>query len=306
MVSKRSSAMLNIGKVIAEIVSITAAAAYGTHGDVLLAGIATFAGAGITAYEEVRTQIKQLRVSGEQNGRLELLAPAWWDYGPAYWEGFCEELYGYLPAMFQVLTEKLQQQTVPIRGVVQATFIKICKDTLCTEHFTWSLSAEEQDKMAPFVAIPILGKLGELLNEEIKRIQHEHQLLDIHATAANTEEMVSLLRQQQLVLSESETAGIRREYLEKLTSRHRETWAKARGTRTHLTKTELTKILRPLAFWMHEHPEVGAIPLDELTEQVLQQFRERGITGEEAERRTGDFLQTVRGETGILIITFYS
>lgn len=40
-----------------------------------------------------------------------------------------------------------------------------------------------------------------------------------------------------------------------------ETWVKAKGISTHLTKTELIKMLRPLAFWMHEHPEVGSIPL---------------------------------------------
>ncbi len=80
-----------------------------------------------------------------------------------------------------------------------------------------------------------------------------------------------------------------------------ETWVKARGTHAHLTKTELIKILRPLAFWMHQHPEVSAIPLDELKERILQQFHERTITGDKADKRTEDFLQTVRGETGILI-----
>ena len=80
-----------------------------------------------------------------------------------------------------------------------------------------------------------------------------------------------------------------------------ETWVKARGTHTHLTKPELIKMLRPLAFWMHEHPEVGSIPLDELRDKVFQQFLERGITEDEADKRTEDFLQTVRGETGILI-----
>ena len=80
-----------------------------------------------------------------------------------------------------------------------------------------------------------------------------------------------------------------------------ETWVKARGTHAHLTKTELIKILRPLAFWMHQHPEISAIPLDELKERILQQFHERTITGDEADKRTEDFLQTVRGETGILI-----
>ena len=70
---------------------------------------------------------------------------------------------------------------------------------------------------------------------------------------------------------------------------------------THLTKNELIKILRPLAFWMHQHPEVSAIPLDELNKRLLWQFSRRGITEDEADRRTEAFLQTVRGETGIMI-----
>src|SRR6266581_3697830 len=43
-----------------------------------------------------------------------------------------------------------------------------------------------------------------------------------------------------------------------------DTWVKARGQSTHFTRDDLIKILRPLAFWMHEHPAVGAIPEREL------------------------------------------
>src|SRR5207237_2885626 len=47
-----------------------------------------------------------------------------------------------------------------------------------------------------------------------------------------------------------------------------DTWVKARGQSTHFTKDDLIKILRPLAFWMHEHPAVGAIPERVLIEQI--------------------------------------
>ncbi len=80
-----------------------------------------------------------------------------------------------------------------------------------------------------------------------------------------------------------------------------ETWVKARGRSTQLSKNELIKILRPLAFWMHEHPEVGAILEEDLTRQIVMQLCERGVTNDEATKRAEQFFQTVRGETGILI-----
>jgi predicted NACHT family NTPase len=48
-----------------------------------------------------------------------------------------------------------------------------------------------------------------------------------------------------------------------------DTWVKARGQSIHLSKNELIKILRPLAFWMHQHPAVGNIPGEDLYAQIV-------------------------------------
>lgn len=85
-----------------------------------------------------------------------------------------------------------------------------------------------------------------------------------------------------------------------------DTWGKTKGistTATYFTKHELIKILRPLAFWMHEHPAIGAIPEEELVEQVVKQLHDRKITRHEDEARklAEEFLRKVRSETGILI-----
>jgi len=80
-----------------------------------------------------------------------------------------------------------------------------------------------------------------------------------------------------------------------------DTWVKARGQSIQLSRNELIKILHPLAFWMHQHPAVGAIPEEELHEQIVQQLLERSINEYEATKIAEQFLETVRGKTGILI-----
>jgi|GEM_PF-641144 len=84
-----------------------------------------------------------------------------------------------------------------------------------------------------------------------------------------------------------------------------ETWLKAKGltAATRFSKSDFVKILRPLAFWMHNHPAVGAIPEDELLEQIVRQLMERRVcrTENEAEQLAEQFLQTLRGKTGILV-----
>ena len=54
-----------------------------------------------------------------------------------------------------------------------------------------------------------------------------------------------------------------------------DTWVRAKGQVIQFSKTALIKILRPLAFWMHEHPAVGAIPEEELHERIVQQLIDR-------------------------------
>jgi HEAT repeat protein/energy-coupling factor transporter ATP-binding protein EcfA2 len=80
-----------------------------------------------------------------------------------------------------------------------------------------------------------------------------------------------------------------------------DTWVRAKGHATNFNKNELIKILRPLAFWMHEHPAVGAIPEEELYDQVVQLLVKRTISEQEASKQAEQFLQTVRGKTGVLI-----
>ncbi len=80
-----------------------------------------------------------------------------------------------------------------------------------------------------------------------------------------------------------------------------DTWVKARGRSTHISKNDIIKILRPLAFWMHEHAAVGAVPEDELYEQIVRQLIGRKINEYEATKIAEQFLETVRGETGILV-----
>jgi hypothetical protein len=84
-----------------------------------------------------------------------------------------------------------------------------------------------------------------------------------------------------------------------------ETWIRAKRPLgvTQLNKNDLIKILRPLAFWMHEHPAIGAIPEEEILEQIVRQLLDRRVARYEDEARqiAEQFLQTVRGQTGILI-----
>ena len=80
-----------------------------------------------------------------------------------------------------------------------------------------------------------------------------------------------------------------------------DTWIKAKGQSIHFSKNDIIKILRPLAFWMHEHPAVGAIPEEELQEQIVRQLTGRTINEYEATKMAEQFLQTVRGKTGILV-----
>ncbi len=82
-----------------------------------------------------------------------------------------------------------------------------------------------------------------------------------------------------------------------------DTWVKAkgRGHTTRFDKNGLIKILRPLAFWMHEHPAVGAIPEEELHDQIVRQLVGRMISEHEATMMAEQFLETVRGKTGILV-----
>ncbi|HEY1349274.1 MAG TPA: HEAT repeat domain-containing protein [Ktedonobacteraceae bacterium] len=81
-------------------------------------------------------------------------------------------------------------------------------------------------------------------------------------------------------------------------------WIKAKGVQTSadFDRKTLFKILCPLAFWMHEHPSVGAIPEEELLAQVAQLVDRRVIrTQEDAARFAEAFLQTVRSQTGMIV-----
>jgi HEAT repeat protein len=84
-----------------------------------------------------------------------------------------------------------------------------------------------------------------------------------------------------------------------------DTWVKAKGftATSTFSRNNLIKLLCPLAFWMHQHPAISAIPEDELTEQVVNQLLARKITRheDEAARLAEEFLDIVRGKTGILI-----
>jgi HEAT repeat protein/energy-coupling factor transporter ATP-binding protein EcfA2 len=84
-----------------------------------------------------------------------------------------------------------------------------------------------------------------------------------------------------------------------------DTWVKAKGIKTTPTfsRNNLIKLLCPLAFWMHQHPAISAIPEEELIEQIVHQLLARKITRyeDEAARLAEEFLDIVRGKTGILI-----
>ncbi len=80
-----------------------------------------------------------------------------------------------------------------------------------------------------------------------------------------------------------------------------DTWVKAKGQSMRFSKTALTRILRPLAFWMHQHPAVGAIPEQEIQEHIVQELVERTYSEHEAVEMAEQFLQTVRSKTGILV-----
>jgi hypothetical protein len=80
-----------------------------------------------------------------------------------------------------------------------------------------------------------------------------------------------------------------------------DTWVRAKGQSMRFSKTALTRILRPLAFWMHQHPAVGAIPEQEIQEHIVQELIGRTYSEHEAAEMAEQFLQTVRSKTGILV-----
>lgn len=80
-----------------------------------------------------------------------------------------------------------------------------------------------------------------------------------------------------------------------------DTWVKAKGQSMPFSRVELKKILQPLAFWMHKHQTVSAIPEEEIREFIIQQQIDRTYTEHEAVEMVEHFLQTVRSSTGILV-----
>jgi energy-coupling factor transporter ATP-binding protein EcfA2 len=82
-----------------------------------------------------------------------------------------------------------------------------------------------------------------------------------------------------------------------------DTWVKARGQSLKFSKNDITKILCPLAFWMHHHQAVGAIPEEELTQQIVRQLLNRRLARDEyqATERAEQFIRTFHDETGILV-----
>ena len=82
-----------------------------------------------------------------------------------------------------------------------------------------------------------------------------------------------------------------------------DTWVKARGQSLKFNKNDLTKILCPLAFWMHQHQAIGAIPEEELTQRIVRQLLNRRLARDEYEalERAEQFIKTFHDETGILV-----
>jgi HEAT repeat protein/energy-coupling factor transporter ATP-binding protein EcfA2 len=80
-----------------------------------------------------------------------------------------------------------------------------------------------------------------------------------------------------------------------------DTWVRAKGQSMRFSKTDLTRILRPLAFWMHHQLTVGAIPEEELQENIVEGLIKRTYSEHEAVKIAEQFLQTVRSNTGILV-----
>src|SRR5450755_2822696 len=80
-----------------------------------------------------------------------------------------------------------------------------------------------------------------------------------------------------------------------------ETWVRARGQATQISKSEIIRIIRPLAFWMHKNLEASSISERDLIAHIKDQLRKRGIAEDDVEIRAERFLQTVHSETGILI-----
>ncbi len=98
-----------------------------------------------------------------------------------------------------------------------------------------------------------------------------------------------------------------------------DTWLRAKGylEGNRISKNNLFKILRPLAFWMHTeyratasalkettpYRAIGAVPEAALEKQIRAQLRMRNIAADEKEEieLTNNFLDTVRGKTGILV-----
>jgi len=69
-----------------------------------------------------------------------------------------------------------------------------------------------------------------------------------------------------------------------------DTWVKAKGQSMQFSKNEIIRILRPLAFWMHEHAAVGAIPQEEIHQQIVRQLVERTLNEYEANQQAEQFL----------------
>ena len=196
MSNNKFSNLGNIIKNLAGVTFTTAAAAYGAQGNPTMAGITTFAAAGITAYDVIRVNVSNLHTQTQQDILIELPEPAWWTSDAASWHGLCAEIVNYFPDIVQTLNDRIQQSQgleVLTKEVVLHTFAEVLTDILNTKHFTWIPNAVDVEKIAEYIFVPVLEKLGEAFSEEIKRIQYKSALKDTHATAVHTQNIVSLL-----------------------------------------------------------------------------------------------------------------
>jgi HEAT repeat protein len=84
-----------------------------------------------------------------------------------------------------------------------------------------------------------------------------------------------------------------------------DTWLRAKGylESSRLNRNDLFKLLRPLAFWMHDKLAASTVPEALLQAQIHAQLKSRNMKADEdqIEQMMQSFFDTVRGKTGILI-----
>jgi HEAT repeat protein len=169
--------------------------------------------------------------------------------------------------------------------------IKMFTDQWCLAYEIW-VKGEKESTQIKESAKQESEQLFEATqhNEGVRRLALNPLLLTI----------LALIQRQGVTLP-----GHRAELFDLCATTLLDTWLTAKGYSrdSRMSKNDMVKLLRPLAFWMHEQSDVNIITKEQLETQIKELLGTRNITpnGSSIDERMQHFLNVVRGKTGILV-----